>query len=465
MRRSLDVLLLFLLVAARLRINSFAEAGLFEHFANVTRHPLVGGWLSPTAIAAFGPWFGDPIFLLLAALSLLALLLYALVDLLHDRWSEQRTYIAKLTLLWLILLALLFLPTLKLILLRHDNLPQSYSHDGGVIQTEIAIDYALAGHNPYIESYAHTPMAEWGFPEFRTALEHYPYLPATFILSAPIRLLANALIGWYDQRFVYLLLILLALLCLPPLVSRNRADILALTMLIGLNPLLGLDVIFGQNDVFVFAFIVLGLLLLHRRRWAWSGILFALACASKPTAWFLAPFWAFALLADHPLSWRDLPRRLPILLRRAAPALLVFLALVLPYLLWDANAFIDDVWRWAAGTSASHYQIWGWGFANFILATGALPDRFASWPFWIPELLITIPLLIILLVRQLRHNTLGNLCWHGALLLFAFAYFSRFLNENYVGFILALLTLGYFLQEPSIKPPLAAPTNAAPRGA
>ena len=448
MRRSFDVLLLFLLLTARLRINSFAEAGLYQHFDNVARHPLLGGWLPPAAIQAFGPWFGDPIFLLLAAVSLLAFLLYAVFDLLsasQDRIGELSVSRVKLILLWTILLALVFLPGLKLALLRHDNLPQSYSHDGGVIQTEVTIDYFLSGRNPYVESYATSAMAEWGLPEFRTALEHYPYLPATFVLSAPVQVVSKAVLGWYDQRFVYLLLFLVTLLFLPGLVNYRRLDVLALTMIIGLNPIMGLDLVFGQNDSFVLGWIVLSLWFAHRRRFAWSALFFGIACASKPTAWFLAPFWALALLMDQTLSWRGLLRQLPLLLRRAAPALVVFLVLTLPYLLWNANAFVDDVWRWAAGTSLVHYQIWGWGAANFLLATGSLPDRFAYWPFWIPELLVGLPLLLFLVSRQLRANTLGNLCWHGALLLLTFAYVSRFLNENYMGFVLALLALGYYL--------------------
>lgn len=458
MRRSLDVLLLFLLITARLRINSFAEAGLFEHFANVVRHPWVGGWLPPAAVDAFGPWFGDPVFLLLAAVSLLAMLLYALVDLWGEGRNEERTYWLKMALLWVILAALLFLPTLKLALLRHDNLPHSYSHDGGVIQTEIAIAYFLDGRNPYRESYAETPMAEWGFPEFRTALEHYPYLPATFVLSAPVQVLSRALFGWYDQRFTYLLLMLLTLVLLPGLAGGNRRDSLLLTMLIGLNPIMGLDVVFGQNDSFVLAWVVLGLWLLRRGRPEWSAVCLGLAGASKPTAWFLAPFWGLALLGDRPFAWRDLPGRLPLLLRRSWPGLFVFLGFVLPYLAWDPDAFVDDVWRWAAGTAATHYQIWGWGFANFVLATGVLPDRFAYWPFWIPELVVGLPLLLFLLHRQMKTNTPGRAVWHGALLLFAFAYFSRFLNENYLGFLLALLALGYFGEEEAVSSFLVRPS-------
>ena len=104
--------------------------------------------------------------------------------------------------------------------------------------------------------------------------------------------------GWYDQRFVYLLLFALTLLLLPGL-ARGRQAKLLLVMLIGLNPIMGSDLIYGQNDSFVLAWIVLSLWLWFRwrrsaggRGWLWaSAAVFGLACASKPTAWFLAPFY------------------------------------------------------------------------------------------------------------------------------------------------------------------------------
>lgn len=444
MRPSFDVLLLFALLIARLRINSFAESSLFEHFQNVSRHPWMGGLLPPAAIDAFGPWLGDPVFLLLAAFSLFCFILYAITDSLTTVSSRRRLFIKSLF-LWLILAALVFLPALKLSLLRHDNLPHSYSHDGGVIQTEVAIDYFLNGRNPYSESYADTPMAEWGFPQFRTALEHYPYLPATFVLSAPGKLLAQALFGWYDQRFTYLLLFIVALALAQRLMRKQPQQGLQMLMLLGLNPIMGLDVIFGQNDSFVLTWVILSLWFLARQRPLASGLFMGIAWASKATAWFLAPFWLLALWGPGPLSWQRIRDRARQQIRPLLVAVGVFALFVAPYALWDFNALFDDVWRWAAGTATVHYQIWGWGFANLVLASGVLPDRFAYWPFWLPELLFSLPLLAYLLRRQWQHNSLGQVAWHGALLLLVYAFFSRFLNENYLGYLLGLFVLGYYL--------------------
>lgn len=372
----------------------------------------------------------------------------------------------KAGLVWAIIAFTVLLPTVKLTLLRHENLPQSYSHDGGVIQTEATIDYFLSGKNPYSEDYRSTPMADWGLPEFRTALDHYPYLPWTFVASAPVKLLSDALLGWYDQRFVYLLVFVMGLVLATRLVSRDRPRWrLGLLMLLGLNPIMGLDLIFGQNDLFVWFWIVLAFWLLARsglRRSAsnnspstihhstilLSAVAFGLACASKPTAWFLAPFFALLLVRDQLGSWRDILRSIPTMLKRGWPALAVFALLIVPYLVWDANAFVDDVWRWAAGTAETHYQIWGWGASNFVLAWGGLTSRFDYWPFWIAELIVALPLLIWLGWRQTRSNTIGAASWHYGLLLLAFLFVSRFLNENYLGYILALLALGYFVIEP-----------------
>ena len=116
--------------------------------------------------------------------------------------------------------------------------------------------------------------------------------------------------------------------------------------------------------------------------------------------------------------------------------------IVLPFFLWDPYNFYDDVWAWSAGTSPTSYQIRGWGLANFVLAFNLVPSRLAYFPFWIPELIVCVPLLIILLRRQWRENTVANIAWHGALLLFAYAFTSRFFNENYLGFIVGLLVIG-----------------------
>jgi len=462
------VILLVLLVFAHLQITGLAEvAALPNRVQDVLNHPLLGNLLPEAGMAAMGtigPRPGDPIGLILNAITLGLLILYSLTDLaLAGRWQ----YRIKWSLLTGILITALLMPTGKLILLRQANGPASYTHDGGVIQTEATIEFFLAGKNPYIENYVETPMAEWGFSEYRTALYHYPYLPWTFIFSTPFYLLGQAF-GFYDQRLVYLLLMAIALALAPRLVQDKRAQ-LALVAILGLNPIMALDIMFGQNDSFIFAWILFSLVAWRiwqtsvevgneRPKWhRLSAFLFGLACLSKPTAWFFAPFYGLLLLQrdryysrqeteyarENSVSGiRKIPATIGAILSRAWPALAIFILILGPYLLWDSWAFYDDVWRWSSGQGETGYQIWGWGGSNFVLALGLVADRFAQWPFWQLELIVTSPLLLWFLYRQWHQNTLANACWHYGLLLLTFFYSSRFLNENYLGYILAFMAVG-----------------------
>ncbi len=454
MRPTYDALLVALLLIARVRIDTLAEAAVLPlRFQDIARHPLLGKILSPTAWQAFGDRYVDGLSLILIVLSFGALALYLLVDGLRTTLGSRRAWWMKVTLLAIIIGATVVAPTIKLILLRQGSGPASYSHDGGVIQTEATIDFFLAGKNPYVEDYTQTPMAEWGFDEYRTALYHYPYLPWTFVFAAPWRVLGQVLPGWYDQRLVYLVVFIIMLCLVPGLAPRAGAagsPALALIALLGLNPIMASDVIFGQNDVFVLFWIVLALWLLARPRphvWL-SAFVFGLACASKPTAWFFAPFYTLLLVDAAPAGRpQTLVGALRALVHSGWPALVSFLLLLLPYVLWDANALVDDVWRWANGTAAQAYQIWGWGASNIVLALQLVSSRFAYWPFWIPQLLISLPLLLWLMRWQTRDNTLAGATWRYGLFLFVFLFVSRFMNENYLGYVLALWALGYFVAE------------------
>jgi hypothetical protein len=455
-----DALLVMGLLLAHIRVTSLAEAAVLPFLRqDVLRHPFLGSLLPAQGIQAMGergPMPGEPIGLLLIALSLGMGLLYLLVDLLGRSWGVR----VKWALLAGILLTALFLPTGKLILLREQSGPASYTHDGGVIQTEATIDFFLSGQNPYIEDYTETPMAEWGFDEYRTALYHYPYLPWTFVSSAPFYLLGNWL-GFYDQRLVYLLLMAVALALLPRLVADPRAK-LGLVALVGLNPLMGLDVIFGQNDSYVLGWILLALIAWHEgearqakgagnagRYRILASLLYGLACATKPTAWFFAPFFGLLMVRSltpaHP-GWLGLLRVIPAILRQALPALAAFTLLLGPYLLWDWYALYEDVWRWSSGQGETGYQIWGWGASNFVLALGWVESRFDLWPFWLPQMLLSLPVLLWLIRRQQGANRLGLACWHYGLFLLTFFYASRFLNENYLGYILAFLAVGFVVE-------------------
>jgi Gpi18-like mannosyltransferase len=232
---------------------------------------------------------------------------------------------------------------------------------------------------------------------------------------------------------------------------------LCLVMVLGLNPIMGSDVIFGQNDVFVLAWVVLSVYLLERGQDVWSLVMLGLACSSKPTAWFLVPFYALYLVRREGFSTRREIKALSLfLLRKIVPLLVVLVLLVAPFALWDFGGMFDDVWRWASGTAEVPYQITGWGLANFVLALGLVESRLDYFPFWILELIVCLPLFLYLLRRQWKHNSIASMLYHYAFLTLAFFYTSRFMNENYLGHLLAVLAIGFFLEGQDSRESVAA---------
>lgn len=467
-RPSGDAFLLFVLLVARVRIDTLAEwAAIPTSMLHRDVATLLDGIVPAHSLTLLSDkQTTDPVTLLLISVAFGLFLVYLVVDWLRDFLSSPVTFRIKRALVCLVIGILVFGQAGLFIALRHISSPAAYAHDGGVIQTEVTIHYLLAGINPYIADYRSTPMAEWG-TEYRTALDHYPYLPWTFLFSAPFYLASSVTIGWFDQRFVYLLLFAVTL-ALAYGLSRSSDRRLSLLIVLGLNPILASDVIFGQNDSFVLFWIVLGFWLLqeaerqqgkngHQKLWrSLAMVALGLACASKPTAWFLVPFMlgyqlrislanpTRALLRDTRGGFVDAAG----IVRLLWPLVLTFIVVTGPWFVWHPAAMVEDVWHWSAGTAATSYQIRGWGFSNFILALGLVPSRLDYWPFWVVEFVVATPLLAIGLWRVWR-NPEPAVVLHGyALLLTGFLYGSRFFNENYLGFLLAIFTLAFFVARP-----------------
>ena len=232
--RCLDVLLLFVLLAARVRIDTLADMVLPTRHQDVLGLPIVERLFSAHALELLEDWLTDPLGLVLIGCAFAGFFLYLLADLLRGRLGETWTYRVKLVLVFLIITFTVGASTLKMIALRHEIGPASYCHDGGVIQTEEVIQVFLAGQNPYVEDYVDTPLAEWGI-DLHSAVYHYPYLPWTYVFSAPFFLLSQGILGWFDQRMVYLLLFALMLIMSVRLTS-SRPEKLMLVMALGAEP-------------------------------------------------------------------------------------------------------------------------------------------------------------------------------------------------------------------------------------
>lgn len=368
------------------------------------------------------------------------------------------------------------------ILARQAAGPETNAHDG-VVQVEAAIQFLLAGQNPYAVNYDKTALANWnwGHPYPNPALYYLAYLPFMFLVGIPLQLLAEATLGWYDQRFVYLLALATAMFSWGRL-ARDRVSLLAALAVVALSPLAAPYFIEGRNDILVLALLGLSLQALHQTDWgsryAVSGALFGVACATKQSVWFLGPF---CLLYIWNTSGRNLARLLRCWL---VPGAATAGVLILPFFLWSPANFVEDTFSYLSGNVAHNYPIktnyaYGLhvllaseGFADTLRwissgpfsflrpATEALTIRseLQSYPFWIFQLLFAVPVFVLALRQQARHNSISTALGGYAVTLLTYQYFSRFLHDNYIGFVLTVWLLAFLVREP---PPALAEESAA----
>lgn len=401
----------------------------------------------------------DPVLLLLLALPyflqfgdvvrmVLLLLVAIFLFVSRIRGPSPSTHLVKFTLVALIVAFTTLIPMIGGINLRlrtegttNAFITTASMHDGA-LQTEEALKLFLAGKNPYSADYSNTLVALYPFniADRNPALTHYVYLPLNFLLAIPFYSAFESILGWYDQRLLFALGFLLVLF-LVPLQARNKETRLLLWISLGLNPLItGMAVagiVDGGNDYLVLSLIMLTAFLLQRGKRNLSAVPLALASGIKHSTWFFLPFYFAILLGEQPGSKS---------LREAVRPIAIFVGIVaatiLPFFLWDPGAFLEDTVYYISGSSATPYPIDGLSFSNILLVAGLIPSRTAYFPFWILELLFGGSVLLVFLKKQLQNNTLPQ-AWLGySLFLGTTAFFSRFLNPNYLGYILALFALG-----------------------
>ena len=230
-------------------------------------------------------------------------------------------------------------------------------HVDAVTVPHVAAQQLLAGHNPYVTFDLPTALAQFGIdPELVTHYEdgsvvrslNYPAL--NFLLVTPFIALGVTDIRWiYLAEILALVLILLRKVRIPwrPLVS---AGVVGNTVIVRQNILAGVDPSW-------WALLTIGWIFVESR-WL-SPIAVGLAVASRQPAWFGAPFYVLAI-------WKRNGRAEA--LRRLAIIAVVALLPNLPFIIDNADAFLDGVGAPMLGAFAPS----GVGFVRLAL-DGPLP--------------------------------------------------------------------------------------------
>ena len=110
MKKSFDLLILFVLVIARVRIDTLA-AGLVLPQRHEDVRRLVGGWWPAASLELLADWLTDPVTLSLISVAFGLVVLYVVTDAAADVLAETVTYRLKLGLIYAIILVLVFFVT------------------------------------------------------------------------------------------------------------------------------------------------------------------------------------------------------------------------------------------------------------------------------------------------------------------------------------------------------------------
>lgn len=226
-------------------------------------------------------------------------------------------------------------PLAVLVSSRAAEGPATHAQSDTII-TEEAARALVDGRSPYAASYVDGPLRTWPLG----AKTHFPYLPGMVAFGMPRTAFGDA--PWTDARVGFLIVtVAVGLAALRVMGASARSAIRALQFLLVLPT--GAQYLAGAgNDLPVLALMLLSLALAARRRPVAAGVAAGVAAVIKQTAWPLLPFLA---LAARDAAGRRATGK------TAASAAAVVLPVVVPFLLWDPGAFLDDVVRYPLGAA------------------------------------------------------------------------------------------------------------------
>ncbi len=304
----------------------------------------------------------------------------------------------------------------------------------GALQTQQAGDLLLHGSDPYGADYAALGLGRtpWAEPFPNPALHHTVFWPGQFLLPLPLQALSQTALHWWDQR-VFLLMagvaiwILLRLL-LPGMAGRAAAFAFFLV------PGHSLVAVLGDNDLAMVALLLGALLAAQRQRFLLMGLLLGLAVATKQHALLAAPFivwWALARGAS-----------LPVVARSAAGGLAALTAVLLPFVLSNSHAFIQDTIVFVTGGGADAYPINGFGLSAMLLTAGVIHGARDPFPFAPIEAVVGIALWALGYVWIVARRQLPDVLIFSGLTALLVLFVSRYFHDTHLLLGLELMGVG-----------------------
>lgn len=347
--------------------------------------------------------------------------------------ERQRFFVILVTTLLLVGMV-----TWRQALVRMNNF--SRIHDGA-IQSEVAADFLLHGKNPYTEDFRYTPFGQAPSPYRPNAVNlawtHYAYPPAVILSAVPSILVRPWLGPLSDLRWTYLGMLLAATGAIIYQVQSWRQKSLAVVLFL-LNPLIWLYAVAGFNDVMAAAGLIIAGILTERRHARWAGVVMAITLGAKQTAWLAIPLWLWWLWRRRRYNKEEWRKTL-------TSFLATLVVLFMPFILWDASAFYDDVVRYVSGTLPFAYPISGSTFLQFLRIFHIVDSPWTIIPTW-PLQLAAACVSGWIGWRWIRKEASAASWLTGVVIMtLSVAMVSRFFNDNYLSAIVTIATAAYLL--------------------
>ncbi|QQR92199.1 MAG: hypothetical protein IPJ89_03490 [Candidatus Iainarchaeum archaeon] len=320
---------------------------------------------------------------------------------------------------------------------QREILLSQFNTSDAVVQMESAGKLFLHGKNPYAEDYFGTELQEiddlntektyWkklGL-DHNPAMYHFAYPPGAFLIPAAL----TSVTGPIDLRLLFLPFELLGLILLFMLIRHHELKILGV-LLWGLLHLFG-GLAIGAMDLFIISILLIALLLMQRNHHLAAAVLFGIMGAVKQSVWIvigLVLIWAF---------WQKK-------LKTYMVAPIIVVLVLLPFLLWNPVAMVDDMLLYFANATAYAYpiNIEAGGMPLLLQTIGLSFAQIQAFPYFVLQLLVGIPLLVLIARKLQKMSDPHYIYVYSGVLVFGVAVVYKFPHFNYFNFALTLFALG-----------------------
>ena len=310
-----------------------------------------------------------------------------------------------------------------------------------VLVVEQAAESLLHGRNPYAVKLDGGALAGW--PE--TTKAHFPYLPAVLLAGLP-RGVAGAAV-WSDARLIYLAL---AVLVAVPSILRAAAPAKCRLRVFQVLFVLatGAPIVFTSGkEVLVLSLVLASLVALQRGRPGVSGASMGVAAAMYQLAW--------VPLIVAIATGRGSPAR-----NAAALGASIAIASAVPFVAWDAGAFVQD----------AVLMPLGFGQPN---GTGGIPMPGSIIASLVPQarwmlvvvLAVAVGIGLVVIARR-RRSSAADVALGAAILLLGALLLAPRVRLAYLAFPVNLLLWSRMLRRPGASgdPRIVTISRVPPRG-